>query len=431
MQDDLPQDDLTQSDYDDQFHASTPPAPSLWAEPDETPPTAPESRMPELDESEPYEMAPAEAAPPVRPSPRMAPGVGGPNLDWHPRIDWPSPSSRLPPASVSTPFEGDLAVKALRSRLSLDPAFRPEPPIRAQQKSLMPFLGRFCLTVGVVAAIACGVAAVSMPELRTFSFKPDQRFIAAIKPTLAAVSEPALASSRLVIEGRQAFANEPLPLGVSLNGAMGGEFALLTGLAAGTRLSTGSAFGATGWRLPARELVTAFAYAPQDFVGVMDTAIDLRTSRDTVVDRNMMRLEWIGKPVEARVSKPPEARGNKPPEVRVGEPLPQSQAAVRTAPVVQQIDPEELAALLKRGLDYLQMGDIAAARIVLRRAANAGHAPAALALGSSFDPYVFVELGVLGFTADPVQARAWYERAGQLGASEAPRRIERLARLGP
>jgi TPR repeat protein len=163
----------------------------------------------------------------------------------------------------------------------------------------------------------------------------------------------------------------------------------------------------------------------------MDTAIDLRTSRDTVVDRNMMRLEWIGKPLEARVSKPPEARGNKPPEVRAKEQRAEPQEAVRAAPVVQQFDPDELAVMLKRGLDYLQIGDIAAARIVLRRAANAGHAPAALALGASFDPYVFGELGVLGFAADPAQARAWYERAGQLGASEAPRRIERLARLGP
>jgi hypothetical protein len=50
-------------------------------------------------------------------------------------------------------------------------------------------------------------------------------------------------------------------------------------------------------------------------------------------------------------------------------------------------------------------------------------------LGSTFDPIVFGELGVLGFTADPVQARAWYERASQLGSPEAARRIERLTRV--
>jgi TPR repeat protein len=99
-------------------------------------------------------------------------------------------------------------------------------------------------------------------------------------------------------------------------------------------------------------------------------------------------------------------------------------------PVVQSIDPEELATLLKRGLDYLQSGDIAASRLMLRRAANAGHAQAALALGATFDPYVFSELGVLGFAPDPAQARSWYERAGQLGAPEVARRIERLARFG-
>src|SRR5262249_39667148 len=101
------------------------------------------------------------------------------------------------------------------------------------------------------------------------------------------------ATARLVVEGRQAFTNEPIPLGASLAGSADNEFAVLTGLAAGTRLSVGAAMGDTGWRLPARELSSAVAYAPKDFVGVMNAAIDLRTSADTIIDRNVMRLEWI------------------------------------------------------------------------------------------------------------------------------------------
>jgi TPR repeat protein len=84
--------------------------------------------------------------------------------------------------------------------------------------------------------------------------------------------------------------------------------------------------------------------------------------------------------------------------------------------------------LLRRGQELLNTGDIASARLAFRRAANGGSAPAALALGGSYDPFVLAELGVLGLAPDIAQARAWYERASALGSSEAPRRLERLPR---
>ena len=55
-----------------------------------------------------------------------------------------------------------------------------------------------------------------------------------------------------------------------------------------------------------------------------------------------------------------------------------------------------MAALLARGRAFLSTGDVAAARLVLRRAANAGNAQAALALGSSYDPNVLKRLHVFG-----------------------------------
>ena len=75
-------------------------------------------------------------------------------------------------------------------------------------------------------------------------------------------------------------------------------------------------------------------------------------------------------------------------------------------------------------------GDIAAARLVLQRAVSSGDPESALALGATYDPYVFGELGVLGFSADAVQARVWYERAAKLGVREATQRIDRLTKLG-
>ncbi len=88
------------------------------------------------------------------------------------------------------------------------------------------------------------------------------------------------------------------------------------------------------------------------------------------------------------------------------------------------------ATLAKRGQDFIANGDLAAARLVLRRAADGGDAQAALLLGSTYDPATFKHLKVIGLAADPAQARAWYRRAVDLGSTEAVLRLEPLA-LGP
>jgi TPR repeat protein len=95
------------------------------------------------------------------------------------------------------------------------------------------------------------------------------------------------------------------------------------------------------------------------------------------------------------------------------------------------LDAEEMATLMRRGQEYLRTGDIAAARLVLRRAANAGNSQAALTLGATFDPLVLGQLGAHGFLPDPGQARFWYDKAARLGSTEASRRIELLAAGGP
>ena len=94
----------------------------------------------------------------------------------------------------------------------------------------------------------------------------------------------------------------------------------------------------------------------------------------------------------------------------------------------RQLDTEEIALLLKRGKDLIVHGDIAAARVTLKRAAEANDAEAALALASTYDPFVLRDLKVYGFPADPAKARAWYEKAKELGSVVAPRRLEMLAR---
>ncbi|HUI96356.1 MAG TPA: hypothetical protein VLX44_11425 [Xanthobacteraceae bacterium] len=91
--------------------------------------------------------------------------------------------------------------------------------------------------------------------------------------------------------------------------------------------------------------------------------------------------------------------------------------------------PDEVMRLVKRGEDSLAQGDVAAARLILGRAAEAHDAQAALSVGATFDPAVLRQLHVIGFQPDIAQARAWYERAAAYGSVEAAHRLAALPRL--
>ena len=95
-----------------------------------------------------------------------------------------------------------------------------------------------------------------------------------------------------------------------------------------------------------------------------------------------------------------------------------------------QAMPADIITLMNHAEAMLEQGDIASARLLLRRAANAGSAQAAFVLGGTFDPVFLAEKGVLGFAPDAAQASAWYQRAMELGSTEASRRLERLATMG-
>jgi TPR repeat protein len=90
------------------------------------------------------------------------------------------------------------------------------------------------------------------------------------------------------------------------------------------------------------------------------------------------------------------------------------------------IDKEELANLLKRARYLLSIGDIAPARLLLERAADAHEASAAFDLAGTYDPAVLSRSHVLGIAPDIAMARMWYEKALKLGRSEAEQRLAQL-----
>jgi type II secretory pathway predicted ATPase ExeA len=108
-----------------------------------------------------------------------------------------------------------------------------------------------------------------------------------------------------------------------------------------------------------------------------------------------------------------------PPPVVAG-PVPQQAAAARPA---EPMAAELMAALMKRGDQALDLGDVAAARLLFQRAADAGNAAAATAMGRSYDP----NYATPGAKPDPVRAAEWYRRAIGLGDIHAGELLKRLA----
>jgi hypothetical protein len=105
---------------------------------------------------------------------------------------------------------------------------------------------------------------------------------------------------------------------------------------------------------------------------------------------------------------------------------PVAAAPVPSTPSARRIDPDELAALMKRAGSLIAAGDIAPARLLLERAAEAQDAHAAFLLAQTYDPAVLGTQDMRSITSDPAKARSWYEKAVQFGSEEAQQRLAQM-----
>ncbi len=110
--------------------------------------------------------------------------------------------------------------------------------------------------------------------------------------------------------------------------------------------------------------------------------------------------------------------------------LPVAAPPVAAPPVAaspaRKLDADELAALMKRAKGLIAIGDIASARLLLERAADAQEASAALLLAQTYDPAVLGPQDARSITPDPAAARTWYQKAAQLGSPDATQRLAQM-----
>jgi TPR repeat protein len=110
--------------------------------------------------------------------------------------------------------------------------------------------------------------------------------------------------------------------------------------------------------------------------------------------------------------------------------LQQNETGIQEAPSktsVRALGADEIKLLMKQGEQFAEVGDLVTARLLFQRAAEAGDATAATALGATYDPTVIERIGVVGISADVEKARFWYQKALNLGSSDAKRRLDLLA----
>ncbi len=285
----------------------------------------------------------------------------------------PAPPSRPrePPRQTRKPrgaFEGDVAIRELRERMALAPDLPPSPPLRPDGAALGIVL-RLSGLVALAAIAAYGFVWISTP-----------------RPQAAVVVSPGLPT---IAGGDQP---DPRSAGEEHGGPSPAVFAPPVSPSAGEPGITRASKGDLPQRLP--------------------------TGARPLPDQ---RSDDAPSPVSPTTGVPSPAGGPQRPVA------PGPSASGAPAPSTAGPDREEVAALVARGQTYLANGDVVSARLVFRRAAEAGDAQAALALGGSYDPLVLKSLGVIGVAADAAQARSWYRRAAELGSREAPQRIDQLA----
>jgi hypothetical protein len=200
------------------------------------------------------------------------------------------------------------------------------------------------------------------------------------------------------------------------------SFVRLRGLPASVSLTEGHLIAPGAWAVPLFALTTLKAIVPAGVSGRSDITVQLVGVDGNTLAESQTALV-IGPAIIAPVEKAPE-----PPPKRAGPP-PAPPPAARLGPQLSEEARQRAEKLVATGERHFEQGNMAAARMFFQRAAEAGLAAGAIKMAATYDPAEIarLEITIVGLTADPAEARRWYERARELGAPEAD---DRLARIG-
>jgi len=307
-------------------------------------------------------------------------------------------------------------------------------------------------TLGIVVGaavigVAVGVGLLELSQWRNAPVAakdadvPLATRLQAATTDLQKVSKTGVAPTLVVNDGAGEV-NAALPLGIEVKNSIVGSAIVLSGLPSGTVVSTGSADGDGQWHVAIEDLPKTRVSPPQDYVGLITATAELRAGNGTPIVRSPVRLVWRQPPPAERrdtvVLRPQPAPQSAPqaapqpaptPAVAAGAVSAKSEPEAAPAPAqpARQLDPKEVAALMKRAEELMANGDLAPARLLLQRVAETKNARAAYQLAMTYDPATMKKFGNISVVPDPVLAQLWYQRARDWGSTDATGRLEALA----
>lgn len=342
---------------------------------------------------------------------------------------------------LQTQRQSDIFAEAVAraERRQLEPDLV-ELPSFPQSRRSIGIVTKYAMAVAGAAVVAL-IYAVAFPTSQApveESALSPQTTWQRLRSSLFLASAPRPAPT-LIVRNNSGYIDEPLQLGVSVDAAAPGMSVMIKSMPAGARLTAGRRVGADEWRVPAQDISHTAIIPPTDFVGEMNLSAELYTADGATLVTTFVRLTWASVQSDSAaavvatrtMAAPPAAVAPAPPQPQAMAPLSQPAAAADTpqarAEPVQELSPNEVAALVRRAQELLASGDLPAARMLLRRAADAQNARAALLLAKTFDPITLRHLSTADPGPDLAQARNWYQRAKEWGAPEAQRQLDALA----
>jgi len=198
------------------------------------------------------------------------------------------------------------------------------------------------------------------------------------------------------------------------------SFIRLRGLPASVSLSDGYSIAPGSWAIPLQSLPMLRAIIPAGVSGRSELTISLVSVDGTLLAE--VRTAFVVGP--SAMMAPADSQR---PSTTLLQPRPSpARPLLPRAPELPPDEKERAEKLVAQGERFLSQGNVAVARQFFQRAADAGFAPAAVRLASTYDPGELARLRVQGVVPDRAEAKKWYERARDLGAPEAEERLAKL-----
>jgi hypothetical protein len=208
------------------------------------------------------------------------------------------------------------------------------------------------------------------------------------------------------------------------------SFVRVRGLPPMAALTEGYSVGPGSWAVPLQALADLKITLPVATGGPAEVTVSLVTVDGKVLAEVRTTLV-VSSPQRSSRSPPsdvpaPAFETRAPQTVPAGRPEPGPPAASPSTVALMPADRDRALALLRKGEEQLAQGLVAPARLLFERAADLGLAEAAMALGATYDAVELDKPNLRGIGADAKEAKRWYERAAELGATEADLRLRRL-----